>query len=120
MIAETDEVLLNRVVADFNTGARTGDFSALVDLLTDDAVLEFEGVPDPPFLGRDAIAEHYRNDPPDDEVAIVRSKSENGFIIANFVWVDIPEARGGTLIITPHEERVARIAIAFGGPSCWR
>jgi steroid Delta-isomerase len=45
----------------FNRGVESGDFSDMVSYFADDAVLEFEGVPAGPFVGRDAIAEAYRS-----------------------------------------------------------
>ena len=49
--------LLDREVAAFNEGVRTGDWASLVELFTHDAELEFVGIPVGPFRGRAAIAD---------------------------------------------------------------
>jgi hypothetical protein len=116
---EQAETLLNRLVAAHNAGVRTGDFSLLVALLDENAIMEFEGVPDwGPFTGREAIARRLAADPPDDEIRVTRWKVERGQIVAEFRWRDIPEASGGCFIVEPRGEHVARLTIAFGGPHC--
>lgn len=115
------EAFLQRAVAAFNLGVRTRDFSTFLDLLDDDAVLDFEGIPDGPVAGRAAISERYREDPPDDEICIRRWRDEGSRIVAEFIWCDIPEARGGDLILYPRNDRIARITVVYGGPaSRWR
>lgn len=120
MIAFTHEQadgFLQSVVSAFNAGARSGDFSAFVDLFADDAVLEFEGINDyGPFTGQAAIAAKFATDPPDDQIRVTRWKTHGARIVAEFRWLDIPEASGGCLIITPREERIAHMTVAFGGP----
>src|SRR5437868_4220627 len=61
----------NEYVARFNEGVRTGDWSRLLELVTDDCELEFVGIPVGPFHGRDAIAAAYREQPPDDEIVLL-------------------------------------------------
>lgn len=122
MIASTPgqaETLLQRLVATFNEGVRTSDFSKLVDLFAPDAVLEFEGVNDyGPFYGREAIAVRFRTDPPDDQIRVTRWKTKGEQIVAEFKWFDIPEAIGGCLILTPRGEAIAHATVAYGGPHC--
>jgi hypothetical protein len=116
---EQAEALLERVVAAFNAAARTGDVTAFVDLFTDDAVMDFEGIPEEgPFEGREAIAEKFRDDPPDDEVRVRRWKAQDNVISAEFYLRDIPEAIGGCFTIEPRYQKIARLTIAFGGPGC--
>ncbi|MGS0688878.1 nuclear transport factor 2 family protein [Nakamurella sp. GG22] len=55
-----------RHVNTFNAAVRSGDWDPFVSLFADDAVLEFVGPQVGPFRGRDAIAEAYRQTPPDD------------------------------------------------------
>ena len=109
--------LLERLTEAFNTGVRTGDFTAFVRLFTPDAVISWEGVPQRgPLEGIEAIERRYRDDPPDDEIALTRAHDDGARIFADFVWRDIPEARGGTLVIVPAGDRVASLRIAYGGP----
>lgn len=109
---------LERLVALHNAGVRSRDFSPLIDLFADDAVLEFEGVPDwGPFEGKDAIARRIYSDAPDDEIRITRWKKKPGSVCAEFVWKDIPEARGGTFVVVTRGDKIARLTMAFGGPA---
>lgn len=107
---------LAKIVSLYNTGVRTRDFSSFLDLLTDDAILDFEGTSDRgPLEGKAAIAQHFADDPPDDPIRVKRWKQRENDIVAEFGWSDIPEG-GGCLFVTPHEGRVSRITIALGGP----
>lgn len=116
---EQAEGLLQRVVSAFNASVRSGDFSAFVDLFADDAVLEFEGINDyGPYTGHAAIAAKFATNPPDDQIRVTRWKTHGAQIVAEFKWLDIPEAIGGCLIITPGGERIEHITVAFGGPHC--
>jgi|GEM_PF-6096745 len=111
--------LLERLVALYNDGVRRRDFLDYVDAFTDDAAIDFEGVPERgPLQGKTAILERYRDDLPDDEIRVTRWKYDGGRIYAQFVWKDIPEARGGTLVIVPRGDRIACLTVAFGGPLC--
>lgn len=108
--------MLERCVAAYNVGVRTGDFTAFLALLTDDAQFDFEGVPERgPLVGKAAIAQHFADDPPDDPVRTVRWRSEGAQIIAEFRWLDIPES-GGCLVLRPSGERVERLTFILGGP----
>jgi hypothetical protein len=116
---EQAEHLLERHVAAFNAGARTGDFRSFVSLFTDDAVIDFEGIPERgPIEGREAIATRYREEPPDDEIRVKRWKLQDNTIVAEFYWKDAPEARGGCFVLEPRDDRIARLTIALGGPRC--
>ncbi len=117
--AEQAEELLRLVVDAFNTGVRTNDFTAFVDLFTDDAFVDFEGIPERgPVSSRDAIASRFRDDPPDDEIRVRRWKVTDGTIAAEFFWRDIPEAIGGCFFLEPRDRKIARLTIALGGPRC--
>lgn len=109
---------LQQVVALYNTGVRTRDFRGFVALLTDDAVLDFEGTSElRPFRGKAAIMQHFEDDPPDDGIRIKRWKQNGAEIAAEFTWLDIPEGRG-CLYIERRETQIAGITVAFGGPRC--
>jgi hypothetical protein len=53
---------------------RSGDFSLMLEQFTEDAELAFEGVPVGPFRGKPAIAQAYAEQPPDDEIVILRTR----------------------------------------------
>lgn len=100
----------------YNAGVRTRDFRGFLTMLTDDAVLDFEGVSERgPFTGKPAIAQHFQDDPPDDGIRITRWKYEGGEIVAEFSWTDIPEG-AGCLFVEPRDGRAARLTMALGGP----
>lgn len=106
---------LRHIVTLYNTGVRTRDFRALLAMLTDDAVLDLEGTSEQPFRGKEAIARHFQDDPPDDPVRVKRWKQHGPEIAAEFSFLDIPEG-GGCLYVARRGGRIARITVAFGGP----
>jgi ketosteroid isomerase-like protein len=81
--------LLDRQVEAFNEGVRTGDWSSLVELFTDDAELEFVGIPVGPFHGRDAIA------------------------AACDAWSRDPERRAGELHLEERDGAIARLRVLY-------
>lgn len=110
--------LLERLVALYNDGVRTRDFTGLLALLDEDASLEFEGIPERGALrGKHAIAARFFDDPPEDAIDVRRWRTEHGQIQAEFRWTDIPEG-GGCLIVVPHDGRIAALTVALGGPRC--
>ena len=116
------EAYLQRIVASFNECVRLRDFSPFVENFCEDAVLEFDGIPDPPIAGKRGIAMRYREDPPDDQVFVTRWKAQGDRISAEFRWRDIPEATGGCFVIDRRGEQIAHLTVAYGGPAsrCFR
>lgn len=107
--------MLERHIALFNNGVRTGDFGPFVSLFTDDAEMRFEGIPVGPFRGRAAIAEAYREQPPDDTIRLLRRRIQAGEILAEFAWERTPGERGGDLVITLDGNEIATLTIVYGG-----
>ena len=106
--------LLDDHVFRFNQGVRTGDFGPMLERLTDDAELAFEGVPVGPFAGREAIAAAYRERPPDDEIAIVGVPAEDGDrVIADYAWSRDPRVRAGELELDRRDDRICRLVVRF-------
>jgi hypothetical protein len=68
--------LLERHIALFNQGVRTGDFGPMLGNFAPDATLTFEGIPVGPFHGKVAIAAAYATQPPDDEVIPLASAKQ--------------------------------------------
>lgn len=107
---------LERIVSLYNTGVRTRDFGGFLALLGEDSVFDFEGVPERGALtGKAAIAQHFADDPPDDEIRIARWKHSGAGIVAEFFWADIPEG-SGCLFVEPRDGFIDRLTIAVGGP----
>jgi steroid Delta-isomerase len=98
--------LLEREVEAFNEGVRTGDWAALVALFTDDAELEFGGIPVGPFRGRAAIAEAYRMQPPDDEIVLL----DGG---PRYAWSREPERPAGELHLEERDGAIARLRVLY-------
>jgi len=106
--------LLTRHVALFNDGIRTGDFGPMVSWFTDDAELIFENIPVGPFQGRDAIADAYASQPPDDEIVLLDVRDEDGLLVASYAWNSAPEEFAGEMVITPDGDRIARLVVVYG------
>src|SRR5579872_5725990 len=108
--------LLEQCMLLYNTGVHTRDFSGLLSLFADDAILEIEGTSERgPFAGKREIEAHFADEPPEDPIQLKRWKREGDHLIAEFSWTDIPEG-GGCLILRPRGERIASLTVALGGP----
>jgi hypothetical protein len=105
--------LLREHVDRFNVGVRAGDFSPMLDGLSDDAELEFVGVPAGPFHGRAEIAEAYRVQPPDDEIVIVDERVDEETLVAGYAWAADPDTRAGELRLTVRDGLVRRMVVTF-------
>ena len=89
----------------FNEGVRTGDWSGMVELLTDDAELEFVGIPVGPFRGREAIADAYRTQPPGDELVLLDGD--------RYAWSKEPTRAAGELHLDYRGAKIARIRVLY-------
>jgi FkbM family methyltransferase len=106
--------ILDRHVALFNEGVRSGDFAPMLEQFADDAELVFVGVPVGPFAGKAAIAEAYREQPPDDEIDVRAVREEAGEVVADYAWRAEPEVRAGELRLTADGDRIRRLVVTFG------
>jgi hypothetical protein len=105
--------LLGEHVDRFNVGVRSGDFSQMLELFTDDAVLEFEGVPVGPFHGREAIAAAYRDQPPDDEIEVLEASEVADEVAARYAWLRDEGGAAGDLRLSRVGDRIARLVVTF-------
>jgi steroid delta-isomerase len=78
----------------------------MVAAFTEDAELVFEGIPVGPFAGRDAIAEAYGAQPPDDEIVLLDG---NG----TYAWASAPQVPAGQMFLTERDGRIARLVIRY-------
>jgi steroid delta-isomerase len=101
--------LLDREVAAFNEGVRTGDWSSLAELFTDGAELEFVGIPVGPFHGRAAIEKAYRAQPPDDEIVVLQDRGDS----AVYAWSRDPERPAGELHLEERDGAIARLRVLY-------
>jgi steroid delta-isomerase len=90
----------------FNHGVRTGDFGPMVEAFSDDAELVFVGIPVGPFVGREAIGEAYRAQPPDDEIILLDGDG-------SYAWASEPEIPAGQLFLTERDGEIARLVIRY-------
>jgi hypothetical protein len=95
----------------FNHGVRTGDWEPMLKRFAPDAELRFENVPAGPFSGLAAIRTAYREQPPDDEIALLGVQDDGErTITAAFAWL-----KGGTGRLVLEHERglVTRLTVVF-------
>jgi hypothetical protein len=100
-------------VARFNAGVRSGDFGPMLEQFADDAKMTFEGVPVGPFIGHDAIAEAYRDQPPDDELDVLDERRVGDTIVAAYAWRREPGRRAGELRVTIVGGRISELVVTF-------
>jgi steroid delta-isomerase len=105
--------LLESHVECFNAGVRSGDFGPMLELFTDDASLEFQGVPVGPFHGRDAIAEAYRDRPPDDQIDVLEAWQREDLVFALYAWRRDEGRAAGELWLAREGDRIARLVVTF-------
>jgi len=105
--------LLAEHVERFNAGVRSGDFTRMLENFADHATMVFEGVPVGPFLGRDAIADAYRERPPDDELDVLDERRDGDTIVAGYAWRNEPGKRAGELRLTVDRGRIVRLVVTF-------
>jgi len=103
--------LLERQVRSFNAGVQTGDWEPMLALFAADAELRFEYVPAGPFVGIDEIRRGYREQPPDDEIALLGvQETDEHRVTAAFAW-----SRGGTgrMVLEHARGAITRLTIVF-------
>jgi ketosteroid isomerase-like protein len=105
--------ILEDHVERFNEGVRTGDFKRMLENFAPDATMAFEGVPVGPFAGKDAIAQAYREQPPDDELDVLDIRLDGDTIVAGYAWRREPEKRAGELRLTLDGDRITRLVVTF-------
>lgn len=106
--------LFLRLLDRFNAGVESGDFSPMVELFTPDAELRFEGIAVGPFLGRDAIATAYAEQPPDDQVlAIGPPVVAAGRVEAPYAWRAAPDRRAGVMRVELSGAEITRLTVTF-------
>ena len=109
------EELLRSHVERFNEGVRSGDYGPMLEQFADDAELAFEGVPVGPFRGKEAIGRAYAEQPPDDQIVLLRTReSSDDLVVADYAWQADPKTRAGSMILRLREAEIDRLVVTFG------
>ena len=98
---------------------RTGDWEPMLKGFADDAEMEFRGVPVGPFHGRDAIAEAYRAQPPDDELRLLEQREREGRAEARYAWLAEPDVAAGELLLAAEDGLIRKLVITFDRGVVW-
>ena len=112
--------LLRQYVERFNAGVRTGDWNEMLLGFDEAAEMEFRGVPVGPFHGKEAIAEAYRAQPPDDELRVLEERERDGRIEARYAWLAEPDVAAGELLFTAGDDgAIRKLVITFDRGVAW-
>ena len=103
--------LLYEYVGRHNLGVRAGDWEGVGELLTDDALFELDGVALGPFVGREAIVDAYRRQPPDDEVRVLDVEEDDSSVRAGYAWSREPDVEAGRLVLELDGGLIARLVV---------
>ena len=89
-----ERLMLAEHVERFNEAVRSGDYGPMLAAFAPDAEMRFEGVPVGPFVGREAIAAAYAQQPPDDEVVLLTEpRVEGDTEESDYAWKARGDAR---------------------------
>jgi steroid Delta-isomerase len=114
-MASDHAALLRRYIDRLNQGVRSGDFTAMLAELTDDAELVFEGIPVGPFRGREAIGAAYRSQPPDDEFELLEvAEDGRDRVSGTYAWSERPGVVAGQVEVTVRGGRIACVLVRYG------
>ena len=97
----------------FNEAVSSSRWDPFIDTFAEDAELEFIGISAGPFIGRQAIARAYHDNPPDDTIAIDGEPMRDGdTIVVPFRWNRTNEK--GTMRLTYTGGLIRKLVVTFG------
>jgi steroid delta-isomerase len=107
--------LLHRHVERFNRSIDSGDWGSTADGFADDAEMHFDGAPVGPFIGRDAIAKAYTEQPPDDHIDILGTEERDGTLVARYGWRKDNGTPAGEMHLTAADDpdKISRLVVTF-------
>ena len=112
--------LLREHVERFNAGVRSGDFGPMLENFGDAAEMEFRGIPVGPFVGKDAIATAYREQPPDDELRVLEEREgDGGRVEARYAWLAEPDVAAGEMLFTVDDGLIRKLVVTFDRGVLW-
>lgn len=95
----------------FNAAVRSGEWSAFVATFAEDAVMMFVDAPAGPYVGREAIVDAYRTQPPDDTMTVTEIQEDApDTASAKFRW---DSGDTGTMTLRWVDGQVAELTVAF-------
>src|SRR5215212_7640277 len=103
--------VLREHVERFNVGVRTGEWGLMLEGFEDAAEMEFRGVPVGPFVGKDAIAAAYREQPPDDELRVLEERDSEAGVDARYAWLADPDVAAGELLLTIESGLIRKLVV---------
>ncbi|MBO0707891.1 MAG: nuclear transport factor 2 family protein [Candidatus Dormibacteraeota bacterium] len=114
-MSDDDSEILERWLTAVNEGVRTGRWTAIEQLLRDDAEMEFVGIPVGPFLGREAIVEAYRTQPPDDTcLRLGPVRGEGAWLVSTYAWSGRPTEPAGEVHVRAGPQGIEKVRILYG------
>ena len=111
--------LLQAHVERFNAGARSGEWGPMLEQFDEDAEMEFRGIPVGPYVGKEAIAVAYREQPPDDELRVLELRKREDGVDARYAWLAEPEIAAGEMLLTATGGRISRLVVTFDRGVVW-
>lgn len=97
-----------------NAGVQTGDFEPILALFRDNARMIFRGICQGPFIGREAIAKAFKDNPPDDELIVIGIIEYDTAIQATYGWSKNPGVVDGMLHLVDEEGLIKKLTINVG------
>jgi len=111
--------LLREHVERFNAGVQNGDWGPMLEQFDEDAEMEFRGIPVGPYVGKEAIAAAYREQPPDDELRVLELREREDGVDARYAWLAEPEIAAGEMLLTAAEGRISKLVVTFDRGVAW-
>ncbi len=111
--------LLQEHVERFNAGVRSGDWRPMLEQFAQGAEMEFRGIPVGPYVGKDAIAAAYREQPPDDELRVLELREREDGVDARYAWLAEPELAAGEMLLTAAAGRISKLVVTFDRGVVW-
>jgi steroid delta-isomerase len=111
--------LLQEHVERFNAGVRNGDWGPMLEQFGEDAEMEFRGIPVGLYVGKEAIAAAYREQPPDDELRVLELRQREDGVDTRYAWLAEPEIAAGEMILTAAGGRISKLVVTFDRGVVW-
>jgi steroid delta-isomerase len=111
--------LLQEHVERVNAGVRSRDWGPMLEHFDEDAEMEFRGIPVGPYVGKEAIAAAYREQPPNDELRVLELREREDGVDARYAWLAEPEIAAGEMLLTVAGGRICKLVVTFDRGVVW-